>query len=74
MYHATIECGPADECGTIQIDRVFREVLDVLRLGIVGGHQVALPVTQLEEAGVFRLAQMARRLKDRHNNRLNIGG
>ena len=33
-----------------------------------------LPVTQLEEAGVFRLAQMARRLKDRHNNRLNIGG
>ena len=65
----------ANQRSTIQVDRVFREVLDVRRLGIVGARQMVHGVVlQPEEEGKFCVAETTRSSKHCVQNRLQLIG
>ena len=64
----------ANQRAAVWADRVFRQVLDVRRLGIVGSRYVIPPILQLEEDGIFGFAQTPGCLKDGIKNRLQLGG
>ena len=49
MDCATFDRCPADTRGAVRTDRMFREKLDVGRLGIVGGRNVILSVLQFKK-------------------------
>src|SRR5262252_2249482 len=73
VHGASLNCRTADNCATVDADRMFRKVFDVICLGVVRTRQMVLAILQPEKAGIFRLAQASRRLKNGVQNGLNVG-
>src|SRR5262245_11811950 len=70
---ASLDCRTADNCATINADRMFRKIFDVVSLGVIRASQMILAILQPKKAGIFRFTQTSHRLKDRVQNGLNVG-
>src|SRR5262249_19931582 len=66
--------GSADQRAASRSYRMLKEVFDIVSPDVVGPHQVVFAVLQLEEKGMFRLAQARRCLQDGINYWLQLVG
>src|SRR6516165_7677766 len=66
--------GSADQRAASRCYRMLKEVFDIVGPDVVGPHQVVFAVLQLEEKGMFRLAQARRCLQDCINDWLQLVG
>src|SRR5262245_4362834 len=64
----------ADQRAASRSYRMLKEVFDIVGPDVVGPHQVVFAVLQLEEKGMFRLAQASRCLQDGINYCLQLVG
>ncbi len=72
VHDAAFESRSADQRAAIDANRMFSQIADVVRLGIIRADDVALAVLQPEKDGIFRGAKLSRGAHDRFKNGLDI--
>src|SRR5262249_23783164 len=74
MNRFSLNRGSADQRAASRSYRMLKEVFDVMSPDVVRPHQVVFAILQLEEKGMFRLAQARRCLQDGINYWLQVVG